>query len=113
MAKASQAAEAEEDLVGGGEGSNARPKKNVEVGSAAARKLKTYISRIEKLDSEKQTFVEDIKTVYSEIKAAGYDTKVVRRLVAERKKDAAQQQEFEAVLDLYKHALGMAPPAAE
>lgn len=117
MAKAAKAAEAgDEDLIGGetaGEVAAARPNKTVEVGSAAARKLKGYINRIERIDSERQSSVDEIKEIYKEIRAAGYETKVVRKLVGDRKKDAAQREEFEALLGLYRHALGMDPaPAA-
>lgn len=116
MAKAAKAAAAatteEEDLIGG-EGDNSRPTKNVEVGSAAARKLKAFLTRIEKSEAEKQEWVDDIKSIYQEVKAAGYETKVVRALVKERKKDKAILEEFESLMDLYRHALGMAPAAAE
>lgn len=51
---------------------------------------------------------DDIKDVYAEMKAQGFDTKAVRTIVRLRKKDQAERQEEEAILDLYKAALGMA-----
>lgn len=114
-AQAAQPADDDEDLVGGTAGdaadANARPNKTVEVGSAAARKLKSLIGRIEKLDGEAAGVKDDIKGIYREIKDAGYEVKVVRKLVSDRKKDAKVREEFEQLLDLYRHALGMAPAA--
>lgn len=71
--------------------------------------LRALVERIERLEEEKATIAEDIKQVYAEAKGTGFDTKVLRRVIAIRKQDAAERQEFEAVLDLYLHALGMAP----
>ena len=101
-------AKEEDDLVDGGPKSNKKVA-NPEPGTNAARRLKTFINRIEKLHEGKQEFLDDIKTVFLEAKAAGFDTKAMRKIIAERKKDATQREEEEAVLDLYKHALGMLP----
>jgi uncharacterized protein (UPF0335 family) len=51
---------------------------------------------------------EDIKEVYAELKGTGFDTKAVRTIIRLRKKDQAERQEEETILDLYKNALGMA-----
>lgn len=73
----------------------------------AADQLRAFIERIEKLEEEKQTIADDIKDVYAEAKANGYDTKIMRTVVRLRKQDSAERQEQEALLDLYMHALGM------
>ncbi|MBO6903148.1 MAG: DUF2312 domain-containing protein [Rhizobiaceae bacterium] len=76
--------------------------------TVAAGQLRAFIERIERLEEDKKTVADDIKEVYAELKGNGYDTKAVRTLVRLRKKDQAERQEEEAVLDLYKAALGMA-----
>jgi uncharacterized protein (UPF0335 family) len=68
--------------------------------------LKTIVQRIERLEEEKKTILDDIKEVYAEAKANGYDVKVLRRVVALRKQDLNQRKEFEAILDLYLQAVG-------
>jgi uncharacterized protein (UPF0335 family) len=70
--------------------------------------LRSIIERIERLEEEKQAIAEDIKEVYQEAKANGYDTKTLRQVVKIRKQDSAERQEQEALLDLYLAALGMA-----
>ena len=73
----------------------------------AADQLKSIVARIERLEEEKQALAEDIKEVYAEAKANGFDTRTLRRVVRLRKQDAAERQEQEALLDLYMHTLGM------
>jgi uncharacterized protein (UPF0335 family) len=75
----------------------------------ARDQLKAFIERIEKLEEEKAALAGDIKEVYAEAKANGFDTKTLRQVVRIRKLDTAERQEQEALLDLYLHALGMAP----
>ena len=70
-------------------------------------RLKSFIERIERLEEEKKTISDDIKDVYAEAKGTGFDVKAVRQLVRMRKQDQAERQEAEAILDLYKAALGM------
>ncbi|MGX1308010.1 uncharacterized protein (UPF0335 family) [Amorphus suaedae] len=79
-------------------------------GGVAADQLRAIVERIEKLEEEKQTIADDIKDVYAEAKANGYDTKIIRTVVRLRKQDSAERQEQEALLDLYMHALGMVLP---
>ena len=74
----------------------------------ARDQLKAIVERIERLEEEKQTIADDIKDVFAELKGTGFDTKAVRTIVRLRKKDQAERQEEEAILDLYKAALGMA-----
>lgn len=80
-----------------------------EVGGVAADQLRTIVERVERLEEEKQAIADDIKEVYAEAKANGFDTKTLRTVVRLRKVEAAERQEQEAMLDLYMHALGMAP----
>lgn len=75
--------------------------------TVAAGQLRAFIERIERLEEEKQTIADDIKDVYAEAKGTGFDTKAVRTIIRLRKKDQAERQEEEAILDLYKSALGM------
>ena len=77
--------------------------------SFAQGQLRSLIERIEKLEEEKKAIAGDIKEVYAEAKANGFDTKVMRKVISLRKKDSAERAEEEAMLDLYLHALGMAP----
>ncbi|MEE4235542.1 MAG: DUF2312 domain-containing protein, partial [Anderseniella sp.] len=74
----------------------------------AQGQLRSFIERIERLEEEKKAIAADIKEVYGEAKATGFDTKIMRKVVTLRKKDAAERQEEEAILDLYLSALGMA-----
>jgi uncharacterized protein (UPF0335 family) len=76
--------------------------------TVAAGQLRAFIERVERLEEEKKTIADDIKEVYAEMKGTGFDTKAVRAIVRLRKKDQAERQEEEAILDLYKAALGMA-----
>lgn len=75
--------------------------------AVAAGQLRAFIERIERLEEEKKTIADDIKEVYAEAKGAGFDVAAIRQLVRLRKKDQAERQEEEAILDLYKAALGM------
>lgn len=75
--------------------------------TVAAGQLRAFIERVERLEEEKATIQEDIKEVFAEMKGTGFDTKAVRAIIRLRKKDAAERQEEEAILDLYKAALGM------
>lgn len=75
--------------------------------TVAAGQLRAFIERVERLEEEKQTISEDIKQVFAEMKGTGFDVKAVRAIIALRKKDQSERQEAEAILDLYKAALGM------
>jgi uncharacterized protein (UPF0335 family) len=75
--------------------------------SVAADQLKAFIERIERLEEEKAGIAGDIKDVYAEAKGNGFDTKVLRKIIAMRKRDYAERQEEEAILELYMQALGM------
>ena len=73
--------------------------------------LKSIVERIERLEEEKATISNDIKEVYQEAKANGFQVKVLRAVIALRKKDKASREEEQSMLDLYLAALGMAPEA--
>lgn len=75
---------------------------------AAQGRLKAIIDRIGRLEEDKAAVMADIKEVYSEAKGEGYDTKVLRKVVAAIKKDKAKRDEEQAILDLYLHAIGEA-----
>ncbi|WP_255471055.1 DUF2312 domain-containing protein [Paracoccus sp. M683] len=76
--------------------------------SVTADELRQFIERIEHLEAEKKDIAEQIKEVYAELKGRGYDSKAIRKLVTLRKKDPQEVQEEDAILELYKTALGMA-----
>jgi len=69
--------------------------------------LRAFVERYERLDQEKKDIADAQKEVMAEAKGRGYDTKVLRKIVALRKRDPQDLSEEEAVLELYKEALGM------
>ena len=77
-------------------------------GQVAAEELRQFIERYERLEAEKQELADQQKEVMAEAKGRGYDTKVMRKLIQMRKRDSQDLAEEEAVLELYKQALGMA-----
>lgn len=68
--------------------------------------LKSIVERIERLEEEKKTIADDIGEVYAEAKGTGYDVKVLRKVIAMRKRDLDERKEEEAILDLYLQAVG-------
>ena len=75
--------------------------------AVAAGQLRAYVERVGRLEEEKAAIATDIREVYSEAKGNGFDTKALRTVVRLRKKDRDERLEEEAVVDLYKSALGM------
>lgn len=75
----------------------------------AREQLRSIVERIERLEEEKKAIADDIRDIYAEAKANGFDTKVLRQVVTLRKKDMTERQEQEAIRDLYLQALGMLP----
>ena len=71
--------------------------------------LKSYVARIERLEEDKKGIADDIKDVYAEAKAFGFDVKILRKVISLRKQDANERAEQEAILDVYLAALGMLP----
>lgn len=78
-----------------------------EIGGIAAEQLRSYIERIERLEEEKAAIAADIREVYAQAKGQGFDPRIMRRVLRERKMDAADREEQELLLDTYKRALGM------
>ena len=74
--------------------------------NVTANELTQFIEQFEQLAVEKAEIAEQQKQLMAEAKARGYDTKVMRRLIAERKRSADEVAEEEAVLELYRQALG-------
>ena len=72
-----------------------------------ADELRQFIERIERLDAEKKDIADQQKEVMAEAKGRGYDVKVIRKLITLRRRDQGEVAEEEAVLELYKEALGM------
>ncbi|SFB64196.1 DUF2312 domain-containing protein [Aliirhizobium terrae] len=78
----------------------------------ARDQLRAFVERIERLEEEKKTIADDIKDVYGEAKSMGYDTKIMKKVIALRKKDDQERMEEDLILDTYLSALGMIPGAA-
>jgi hypothetical protein len=70
-------------------------------------RLRLLVERIERLEEEKKGIGDDIKDVFSEAKAAGYDAKIMRQIIRLRKMNPDDRREMEAILDVYKNALGI------
>lgn len=76
-------------------------------GGVSGGQLKSVIERIERLEEEKAALTADIRDIYAEAKANGFDIKVLRQVVRLRKMDQNERAEQEELLDIYLHALGM------
>jgi uncharacterized protein (UPF0335 family) len=72
------------------------------------QQLKLFIERIERMEEEKKGVADDIRDTYNEAKANGYDPKIMRQIVRLRKLPVNERMEMEAILDVYKSALGIA-----
>ena len=77
----------------------------VQAGGVAGEQLRGYIERIERLEEEKKGIADDIKEVYAQAKAVGFDPKIMRKVISLRKMDQADRQEQDALLDVYLHAI--------
>ena len=82
-------------------------------GNLARAHLRAFIERIERLEEEKATLMEDIREIYAEAKGTGFDPKIMRQVVRIRKIEPDQRQEQEYVLDTYLSALGMLVQSGE
>lgn len=76
-------------------------------GGIAADRLRSLVERIERLEEEKRALSNDIKDIYAEAKSAGFDTKVLRRVVSLRRLEHQERVEMDEILALYLDALGM------
>jgi uncharacterized protein (UPF0335 family) len=75
-------------------------------GSISAKELRSFVERIERLEREKQFLAEDMKQIKLEAKASGFNVKVLNFVVRERRQDREDLEEFNTVLETYRHALG-------
>ncbi len=73
----------------------------------SADELRQFVERIERLEQEKKDIAEQGREVYAEAKGRGYDTKVMRRIVSLRRREPDDVAEEEAILEMYREALGM------
>lgn len=78
-----------------------------DVGGVSGKRLQAFFERIERLEEEKAALAEDIKEVFAEAKAVGFDVKIMRRIMKLRKMDPEKRQEEDHLLDLYMAAIGM------
>lgn len=78
-----------------------------EVGGIAGDRLRSIIERVERLEEERKALAGDIKDIFTEEKSAGFDVKIIKQIIRERKQDPADREEAETLLSIYKHALGM------
>jgi uncharacterized protein (UPF0335 family) len=81
-----------------------------DVSKTAPEMLRWLVERIERLEEEKKSLSDDISEIYSEAKSSGFDIKVLRQVIRQRRIDARELEEQETILDLYKQALGMKLP---
>jgi len=79
----------------------------VQLQTSAKDQLRAFVSRIERLEEEKKGIADDIRDVYNESKSQGYDPKIMRQIVRLRKMPIHDRKEMEAILDVYKSALGI------
>jgi len=85
----------------------ADPAEQPRVGGVAVVRLRSIVDRIERLEEERKALGDDIKDIYAEAKSAGFDVAVLRHLLRVRKQEAAEVEEQETLLDVYRRALGM------
>ncbi len=78
-----------------------------DIGGIGAERLKSLIERIERLEDEKAALMADIREVYAEAKSSGFEPKVMRRLISLRRMESADREEQDALLDLYRQAIGV------
>lgn len=76
--------------------------------NVSGARLKSFIERVERLEEEKKVLAEDIRDVYGEAKATGFEPKIMRKIVSLRKSNLEKRREEQELLDLYMAAIGMA-----
>lgn len=81
--------------------------REAEAGGIAGERLRSIVERIERLEEERKALASDISDIYAEAKGAGFEAKVVRRVVRDRRREPAALEEEEHLLALYRRALGM------
>lgn len=80
----------------------------IRMGGNAAERLRGIVERIERLEQERKDLASDVKDIFTEAGSAGFDQKVLRQLLRIRKQEPGEVEEAETLLDVYRHALGMA-----
>jgi uncharacterized protein (UPF0335 family) len=75
--------------------------------NVSGARLKSFLERVERLEEEKKALAEDIRDVYSEAKATGFEPKIMRKIVSLRKTNLEKRREERELLDLYMSAIGM------
>lgn len=88
-------------------GDNSKAAPEMAATARAKDQLKAFVERIERLEEEKKSYADDIRDVYTEAKANGFDVKALRTILRMRKQDPEERREQEAILETYLHALGM------
>jgi len=81
--------------------------KSDDVGGVAGKRLKSFLERIERLEEEKSALAEDNRDVYAEAKSAGFESKIMRRIIKLRKMEVEKRREEDELLELYMAAIGM------
>lgn len=87
---------------------NLQKKEPTETGEVSGARLRSFIERVERLEEEKKAMAEDIRDVYSEAKATGFEPKIMRKIVSLRKSNLEKRREEQELLELYMSAIGMA-----
>lgn len=82
---------------------------NMDYSGIAREDLESIVQRVERLNEEKANIADDIKQLFGEAKARGFDIKVIKRIVQDRKMDSHTREEFEYIYNTYRQALGMLP----
>lgn len=85
----------------------------VNVAGVAGDQLRSFIERIERLEEEKANIAADIREVFAEAKGTGFDIKALRGIIKLRKMEAAEREEQEHMLDLYRRVMGLLPGLEE
>ena len=78
-----------------------------DVGGVSGQRLKSFIERVERLEEEKKGMAEDIRDVYGEAKATGFEPKIIRKVISRRKQNVEKRREEEELVSLYSAAIGM------
>jgi uncharacterized protein (UPF0335 family) len=79
----------------------------IKTGGIAGERLRSIVERIERLEEERRALASDIKDIYAEAKGAGFDVKVLRKLVSLRRVEAKEREELDELLTVYMRAIGM------
>lgn len=85
---------------------NSDPRQEEMLGGNSAERLRSLVERIERLEEERKGLSGDIKDIFTEAKSAGFDVKVMRQLIALRRKEPAEVEEQQTLLDVYRRAVG-------